>query len=134
VGPLRAIGRLVVLADDQDRALRFYRDVLGFEVLHDETVDDLRLLHVGIEGQADVGLWLLRPQTPAEHALVGRQAGEEPLLVLYTDDLEAVLALLRDEEIEFWAVRDDPPDRSVHLEDDVGNVIVIVEQPASDGA
>lgn len=129
MGLFRAIGRLVVLADDQERSLRFYRDILGFEVLHDETVEELRLLHVGVPGQPEVGLWLLPPQTPEEHALVGRQTGDEPLLVLHTDDLDAVIDRLQDEEIEFWGVRDEPTGRSLHLEDEVGNVIVAVELP-----
>jgi catechol 2,3-dioxygenase-like lactoylglutathione lyase family enzyme len=129
VGPFRAIGRLVVLVDDQQAALAFYRDVLGFEVLHDTTADGLRLLHVGIVGQADAGLWLLEPQSDEERQLVGRQAGEEPLLVLYADDLAAVLAVLRDHDVEHWAVRDAGPGRSVHFEDVVGNVIVAAELP-----
>jgi catechol 2,3-dioxygenase-like lactoylglutathione lyase family enzyme len=131
MGLFRAIGRLVVLAEDQERSLRFYRDVLGFEVRHDETVEGLRLLHVGVPGQPEVGLWLLPPQTPAEQALLGRQTGDEPLLVLHTDDLDAVIDRLQDEEIEFWAVRDEPTGRSLHLEDEVGNVIVAVEGPAA---
>jgi catechol 2,3-dioxygenase-like lactoylglutathione lyase family enzyme len=131
MGLFRAIGRLVVLAEDQERSLRFYRDVLGFEVRHDETVEGLRLLHVGVPGQPEVGLWLLPPQAPAEQALLGRQTGDEPLLVLHTDDLDAVMDRLQDEEIEFWAVRDEPTGRSLHLEDEVGNVIVAVEGPAA---
>lgn len=128
---VRSIGRVVVLVEDQEQALRFYRDVLDFVVLHDETVDGLRLLHVGPEPDGGDGLWLLPPQSPEEHALVGRQTGDEPLLVLYADDLDAVLDRLQDEEIEHWGLRDEGPARSVHLEDDAGNVLVVVEQPES---
>jgi catechol 2,3-dioxygenase-like lactoylglutathione lyase family enzyme len=129
VGPFRAIGRMVVLVDDPEAALTFYRDVLGFEVLHDTTADGLRLLHVGLVGQADAGLWLLEPQSDEEHRLVGRQSGEEPLLVLYTADLDAVLTVLRDHDVEHWAGRETGPGRSVHFEDVVGNVIVAAELP-----
>lgn len=130
----RAIGRVVVLVDDQQQALGFYRDVLGFVVLHDETVDGFRLLHVGVPGQDHMGIWLLRPDSGEEHALLGRQAGEEPLLVLYTDDLDAVVDRLDDEEIEHWAHRRDGASRSVHFEDVVGNVIVAVELDEASGA
>lgn len=116
-----------MLSDDQDEALRFYRDVLGFASLHDETVDGLRLLHVGPEGMADAGLWLLPPQSDEERSLVGRQTGDEPLLVLYTDDLARVLEILADAGVEHWAVREDEAARSVHLEDPMGNVLVAVE-------
>ena len=133
MGLFRAIGRLVVLTEDQEQSLRFYRDVLDFEVRHDETVEDLRLLHVGVPGQPETGLWLLPPQTSEEKALVGRQTGDEPLLVLYTDDLDTVVERLQDEDIELWAQRDEAAERSLHLEDEVGNVIVVVERPRDGG-
>ena len=50
------IGRMVVGVSDQDEALAFYRDVLGFEVLHDEDTEGLRYLHIGLPGQPGTGL------------------------------------------------------------------------------
>jgi catechol 2,3-dioxygenase-like lactoylglutathione lyase family enzyme len=32
-----ALGRMVLLVDNAEAALAFYRDVLGFRVLHDQT-------------------------------------------------------------------------------------------------
>ena len=77
----RAIGRVVVGVSDQDEALAFYRDVLGFEVLHDSDDEGLRYLHIGLPGQPDTGLWLM--PGAAEH--------DRPLLVLYADDLAEIV-------------------------------------------
>ena len=81
----RAIGRVVVGVSDQDEALAFYRDVLGFEVLHDSDDEGLRYLHIGLPGQPDMGLWLM--PGAAEH--------DRPLLVLYADDLAEIVGGVR---------------------------------------
>ena len=122
-----ALGRVVVLVDDQERALAFYRDVLGFATLHDERAGDLRYLHVGLGGPHGAGLWLMAPMSADERALVGRQAGAQPLLVLYTDDLEHVRERLAAHGVDVWAEREDADSRSLHFRDVVGNVIVAAQ-------
>src|ERR1041384_7164221 len=89
---LRAIGRVVVGVSDQDEALAFYRDVLGFEVLHDSDDEGFRYLHMGVPGQPEAGVWLM--PGAAEHA--------RPLLVLFTDDLTDVLESLERHGVEMW--------------------------------
>jgi hypothetical protein len=75
---LTALGRSTLLVRDQDEALAFYRDKLGFEVLYDgRNPDGFRALHIGLPGQRQeprVGLWLIPARNSDEQALVGRQA------------------------------------------------------------
>jgi predicted enzyme related to lactoylglutathione lyase len=122
----RAIGRVVVLVHDQDAALRFYREALGFETLHDSDAGGFRYLHVGPAG-GGAGVWLMPPSGEEERALVGRQAGGQPLLVLYTDDLDAAAARLREHGVEVWAERADATGRSLHFRDVAGNVMVAAQ-------
>ena len=49
---------------DQDAALRFYTEVLGFEVRTDVTMDTFRWLTVGPPGQPDFELILAVPGPP----------------------------------------------------------------------
>jgi catechol 2,3-dioxygenase-like lactoylglutathione lyase family enzyme len=49
---------------DQDEALRFYRDQLGFQVRTDERMDGFRWLTVSAPGQPDHELILLEPGPP----------------------------------------------------------------------
>jgi predicted enzyme related to lactoylglutathione lyase len=123
----RDLGRVVLLVDDHQKALAFYRDVLGFETLHDEDVAGLRYLHVGLPGQPTVGIWLMPPMTDEERGLVGRQAGNQPLLVLYTDDLDEVRQQLAAHDVDVWAERADDSSRSLHFRDVAGNVVVAAE-------
>lgn len=126
-GPLSALGRVVVLVDDLDAALAFYRDVLGFGVLHDQTAHGFRYLHVGLPGQDAVGIWLMPATGDRERELVGRQSGGAPLLVLYTTDLDAVRERLRGRGVAIWHERQDPDSRSLHFADLYGNVIIAAE-------
>lgn len=123
----RDLGRVVLLVENQQKALAFYRDVLGFETLHDEDVAGLRYLHIGLPGQPTVGLWLMPPMTDEERGLVGRQAGNQPFLVLYTDNLDDVRQRLAAQDVEVWAERADDGSRSLHFRDLAGNVIVAAE-------
>ena len=109
------LGRVVVSVEDLEGALAFYRDIVGFVVLHDsETPVPAR----GVPGQNGVGLWLM----PGE-----RQTGDRPLLVLYTDDLKSVRARLAERSVEVWADWDEPGSRSLHFRDPGGNVIIAAE-------
>jgi hypothetical protein len=55
------------------------------------------------------------------------QAGGRPLLVLYTDDLDAVRRRLAEHDVDVWAERADDTGRSLHFRDVAGNVIVAAE-------
>lgn len=126
-GPVATIGRLVVLVHDPAAALAFYRDVLGFRVLYDETDGGFRYLHVGPGGPEATGLWLMTPASEAERSLVGRQAGSQPLLVLYTDDLAALRARLEQAGVRTWGESRDTHSSSLHTEDLYGNVLVVAQ-------
>ena len=112
---LRGIGRVVVGVSDQDEALAFYRDVLGFQVLHDSDDEGFRYLHMGVPGQPHTGVWLM--PGAAEH--------DRPLLVLYADDLAAVVASLERHGVRTWA----RTETSLHFRDCCGNVLVATVTP-----
>jgi predicted enzyme related to lactoylglutathione lyase len=129
---MKVLGRIVLLVHDYDEALRFYCGVLGFTILHDSrSPDGQRFVHIGLPGQGGnppVGLWLLTPADPAEQSLVGRQAGSQPLLVLYVDDCAS-----ETRSLEARGVKVRRPPRSEggavfsHIEDLYGNELVLVQ-------
>src|SRR4029079_13277674 len=49
---------------DQERALRFYTDVLGFEVRTDQTMEGLRWVTLSPTGQPDLEHTLIKPGPP----------------------------------------------------------------------
>jgi catechol 2,3-dioxygenase-like lactoylglutathione lyase family enzyme len=119
---------MILLVKDYDEALSFYVGKLGFEKLYDQTVaDDLRFVHVGVPGQENVGLWMLKAG-PGEKSLVGRQAGSQPLFVLYTANCQKTYKTLVPRGVEFmYEPEDTEGDVHVHFKDLYGNQIVLVE-------
>jgi predicted enzyme related to lactoylglutathione lyase len=126
-----AIGRFVVLVDDFDRALAFYRDVLGFEVLYDAEPDGRgRFLHVGPPRQPGVGLWLMQPAS-SDRDLVGRQAGAQPLLVLYATDCRGAVEGIRQRGgVVLEEPREDGGAVVARIADPFDNQLVIAQLPA----
>ncbi|MEU9160911.1 VOC family protein [Streptomyces sp. NPDC048424] len=132
--PFTALGRTVVLVADAEAALAFYRDVLGFVVLYDQTADGYRYLHIGLPGPTGrpaAGLWLMPATTARERELIGRQCGGRPLLVLYTDDVDRTGTHLRAHGVRVWNERVGDAGRSLHFADLYGNVIVAAQLPGS---
>ena len=68
---MHTLGRLVLLVNDYDTAIAFYRDKLGMEVFVDMPVGTQRYVHLRLHDQPAVGVWLLQAQTQAQrdHAL-----------------------------------------------------------------
>lgn len=131
---LKALGRFVLLVRDYGEALAFYRDILGFATLYDQTASTgQRFLHVGVPGQAGtppVGLWMLEV-TGADADLVGRQAGSHPLLVVYTADCRATVAELERRGVTFRkAPVEDSGAVYAHFADLYGNELVLVQLTA----
>jgi catechol 2,3-dioxygenase-like lactoylglutathione lyase family enzyme len=92
---------------DQDEALEFYVEKLGFRVHTDARNGDYRWLTVQHPDQPSFQLGLFTPQAPlvdAETAQTLRELvakGAMPPLVLVVDDCSAAYDKLRQREVEF---------------------------------
>lgn len=84
-------GHIEILCRDTQRARRFYEDVLGFELVVEQS-PELIWLRLG---QQEI---LLRPGSPP--AAVARYEDVATGFVLYTDDLMGTLAKLRARGLE----------------------------------
>lgn len=120
-----------VLVDDQDKALSFYRDTLGFEVKHDIPMGGHRWLTLTSPGDPDGVELLLEPDEhpaakPWKSALV---ADGIPCTMFGVDDVHAEHARLTALGVNFTQ----PPTvmgpvTTAVLDDTCGNLIQIVQQ------
>jgi len=118
------IGRVSVPAADQDRALEFYVDTLGFELRSDETFADgkMRWIEVAPAG----GSTAIAIAPPMEGGATAVDTG----IVISTSDIEADHAALKaagvdvDGEIARWG---HPVPPMFRLRDPAGNSLTIVE-------
>ena len=118
------VGRVAIPTADQDRALEFYVDTLGFELLSDVTFADgkMRWIEVLPSGSS-TSIALAQP-------IEGGPTSVDTGIVLSSTDLEADHATLKaagvdvDAEVARWG---DPVPPMFRLRDPGGNTLTIVE-------
>ena len=118
-----------IYVSDMDRALAFYRDALGFDVLTDDrSIPGYRWLTVGPKGaQTSLQIIHVTPDRKDEAAKMGTHTG----LVLYTDDIHAVHDHLKTHGVKITeALRQEMWGWEVQFADPDGNTFELV-QPAA---
>jgi catechol 2,3-dioxygenase-like lactoylglutathione lyase family enzyme len=116
---------------DQDEAVRFYVDKLGFKLAEDKKLGDYRWVVIRLPDNADLTINLEIARTSEEKALVGRQAAGQPLFSLTTDDCMGEYASLKARGVTFEGEPKKMPfGTGVMLEDLYGNKIYMLEEPS----
>ena len=123
---------------DQEEALKFYRDKLGFEVRRDQTMDNgFRWLTVGPKTQPDLQIVLMAvvesPMFDKEKVTMLRkliQGGAMGAGVLEVDDCQKTYEELKAKGVEFMS----PPTERFYgiealLKDNSGNWFSMTERP-----
>lgn len=124
------VTHLTFFVHNQDEALQFYTQKLGFKLHTDAQFGPMRWLTVHPAGQPDFEIALILAETPEEKALVGKQAASKPLISLETTDCAADYEALKANGVVFV---DEPTTQpwgvSVMCKDLYGNMIYMC-QPA----
>ena len=108
------LARVTILVRDQDEALRFYTDKLGFEKRADMPMGATRWLTVAPTGQRDLEIVLQQPD-PAFHGEEGARAmlervGQNTTWVLATSDCQGDYERLSALGVRFAS----PPQRQMY--------------------
>jgi catechol 2,3-dioxygenase-like lactoylglutathione lyase family enzyme len=90
-----------VFVHDQDEALDFYTEKLGFEVAEDNKLGNYRWLLVRLPDNREFCLNLDVATTDEQKALVGRQAADLPLISIETDDCVSEYKAMKERGVEF---------------------------------
>lgn len=119
-----------VFVDDQDKALAFYTDVLGFSLKRDLPTGQHRWLTVCSEEESNGTELLLEPdEHPAAKAFKSAiKADGIPATSFLVDDLAAEFRRLTDLGVEFMQEpMDAGPVRMAVIDDTCGNLLQLVE-------
>jgi catechol 2,3-dioxygenase-like lactoylglutathione lyase family enzyme len=119
---IKEVGRVMVPVSDQDRAIEFYVEKLGFEKRADTPYGDGdRWVEVAPPGSA-AALALVNPRE-------GDSAGGDSRVALSTDDVDSVHATLKDRGVDVDDVMrmGDPVPPMFFFRDQDGNSMLIVE-------
>ncbi len=91
-----------IAVDDHDKAIAFYRDVLGLEVRNDVGYEGMRWVTVGSPAQPDVSIVLEPPLADPNASAADKQAMAELLakgllraVIFHTDDCDATFEHIR---------------------------------------
>ena len=130
---LTSISRTQLYVLDQDEALAFYTEALGFEVAADFDLGFMRWLTIRLPGQPGSEVLLERPGAPAMSDEIATQVADlvskgsaGGSLFLTTDDARATHQALRDRGVD---IVDEPTERPYGIDfgirDPFGNPIRI---------
>ncbi|NDZ70098.1 VOC family protein [Streptomyces sp. SID10362] len=96
------LSQCFIAVDDHDKALAFYRDVLGMEVRGDIGFEGMRWVTVGSPAQPDVDIVLEPPLADPNASAADKAAMAELLakghlrgVILATDDVDATFERIR---------------------------------------
>jgi catechol 2,3-dioxygenase-like lactoylglutathione lyase family enzyme len=119
-----------ILVNDQNRARRFYTDLLGFNIKHDIPLGEAAWLTLVAPDDAQGVELLLEPAGHPAAAALQQALYKDgiPLAQLYTEDIAAEFERLRAKGVAFT---DEPkamgPTRFADFDDLCGNLIRLVE-------
>ncbi|MGW9026389.1 VOC family protein [Streptomyces sp. NPDC055722] len=134
------LSQCFIAVDDHDKALAFYRDVLGLEVRNDVGFEGMRWVTVGSPLQPDVEIVLEPPGASPDASPADRQAMAELLakgilrgVIFATEDCDALFArvegagadVLQEPMDQPWGVRD------CAFRDPAGNLLRFTERRAA---
>ncbi|MBA2389449.1 MAG: VOC family protein [Geodermatophilaceae bacterium] len=96
------LSQCFIAVDDHDKALAFYRDVLGLEVRNDVGFDGMRWVTVGAPSQPDVDMVLEPPNPNPSASSADKEAMAELLakgllrgVIFRTDDCDVTFERIR---------------------------------------
>lgn len=116
-----SVSTCFIAVDDHDKAIAFYRDVLGLEVRNDVGYEGMRWVTVGSPAQPDVNIVLEPPAADPNSSASDKQAMAELMakgllrgVIFATDDCDATFArisaagaeILQEPMDQFYGVRD----------------------------
>jgi lactoylglutathione lyase len=119
-----------LLVRDQDAAIEFYTRKLGFAVVEDLPFGPRRWVTVRLPDDPLLSIALNLAESDGDLALVGKQAGSQPLFSLVTDDCEREYSRMREAGVKFHGEPEvQPYGTGVLLEDLYGNRIYLNQEP-----
>jgi catechol 2,3-dioxygenase-like lactoylglutathione lyase family enzyme len=128
---VKRMSLLNLLVKNQDAAIEFYTHKLGFVVVEDAPFGPSRWVTLRLPDDPVLSIALNLARSEEDLALVGKQAGSQPLLGIVTDDCMSEYRWMKDAGVKFHG---EPQVQlygtGVLLEDLYGNKIYLNQEPS----
>jgi catechol 2,3-dioxygenase-like lactoylglutathione lyase family enzyme len=127
---VKRISLLNLLVKNQDSAIDFYTRKLGFVVVEDVPFGPKRWVTLRLPDDQVLSIALNLAESADDLALVGKQAGSQPLFSIATDDCLGDYRRMKDAGAKFQGEPQvQPYGTGVLLEDLYGNKIYLNQEP-----
>lgn len=126
---MKKLAILNVLTHNQEDALKFYTEKLGFEVAEDVHMGDFRWLTVKLPGNSDCCLCLELAKTEEQKATVGKQGAGYAFIGIHTDNCVQDYKEMKSKGVLFEGQpKEEPFGTGVMLQDLYGNKIYMNQE------
>ncbi|RYY62431.1 MAG: VOC family protein [Chitinophagaceae bacterium] len=96
-----SIGQLALVVKDYDEAIAFYVNQLGFTLIEDTRLSDIkRWVVVSPPGNRGANLLLAKAGNHEQEKFIGNQTGGRVFLFLYTDDFDGYYTLIKNNGVK----------------------------------
>jgi uncharacterized glyoxalase superfamily protein PhnB len=98
---IKYLSHLTILVKNQDDALKFYTEKIGFQKHTDALFGTMRWLTLNPKGNKNLEFALMLPEAKEDSVLVGKQGGSFPLACLITDNCQKDYEEMKSRGVEF---------------------------------
>ncbi len=96
------LGMITVVVDNYDEAIKYYTEALGFTLVEDTKMSDVkRWVVVAPDPNQGAALLLAEATTPEQVAAIGNQTGGRVMFFIYTDDFDRDYARMAQHNVAF---------------------------------
>lgn len=96
------LGMITVVVDNYDEAINYYTEALGFTLVEDTKMSDVkRWVVVAPDPNQGAALLLAEATTPEQVAAIGNQTGGRVMFFIYTDDFDRDYARMAKHNVAF---------------------------------
>ena len=98
---MTGLGMVSIVVDDYDKAIAHYCDDLGFKLVEDTKLDDVKRWVVLSTGSTGMNILLAKASNEAQVAAIGNSTGGRVAFFLYTANFDETYADYQKHGVEF---------------------------------
>lgn len=126
---MSGLGMVTIVVDDYDKAISHYCDDLGFQLVEDTKLDEVKRWVVLSTGSTGMNILLAKASNEAQVAAIGNSTGGRVAFFLYTNDFDQTYGNYLDRGIDFTEQpRNEKFGKVVVFKDAYGNKWDLIER------
>ena len=120
---MKKLAHIALVVDDYDKAIAYYTNVLGFQLIQDDVLSESKRWVLVSPGDGSCQLLLARAVGPVQEQAIGNQSGGRVFLFLHTDTFQQDYERLLSHQVEIVRQPEDMPyGRVLVFRDHYGNL------------